>query len=154
MRRLARSAGASERHLAFEDDPQARADRHADVLRRPPVVGSSDRECLPGAARAGDAAVTGPRRPVVPSRCDNERVERQRPGDGTGRRAVLEGGVGLGHADDRDPRGVQGVPVAVRVDSALEAGDQLVRAGVDGPAAREVLLPARDPDREQRRVLR
>ena len=86
-----------------------------------------------------------PRRPVVPGRCDNERVERERPGDGTGRRAVLEGGVGLGHADDRYLRGIQGVSVTVRVDSALEAGDQLVRAGVDGPAAREGLVASRRP---------
>ena len=124
------------------------------MLGRPPVVGGPHRECFPGAARAGDAAVTRPRRPVIPCRCDNERVERERSGDGAGRRAVLEGGVGLRHTDDRDPRGVQGVPVTVRVDRALEAGDQLVGAGVDGPAAREVLLPAGDPDREQRRVLR
>ena len=151
---LARRAGASERHLAVEDDPEARADRHADVLRRPPVVGRAHRQRLPCAAGAGDAAVAGTRRPVVPGRCDHERVERKRTRHGSGGRTVLERRVGLRHADDRYPGGVQRISVAVRVDGALEAGDQLVSTGVDGPAACDIPLPACDPNREQCRVLR
>jgi hypothetical protein len=42
------------------------------------------------------------------------------------------------------------VPVLVRIDGALEAGDQLIRSRVDGPAAGDVLLPAGDPDRQHR----
>ena len=46
------------------------------------------------------------------------------------------------------------VAVLVRVDGALQAGDQLVGARVDGPASAGVLLPARDADRQHRRARR
>src|SRR5262249_61290871 len=57
-----------------------------------------------------------------------------------------EGAVRLGHADNGDACRVMGVPVAVRVDGALEAGDELVGAAVDGPAACGVPLPPGDAD--------
>ena len=42
------------------------------------------------------------------------------------------------------------VTVFVRIDRPLEAGDQLVGPRVDRPAAGDVLLPARDADRQHR----
>ena len=51
----------------------------------------------------------------------------------------------------RDARGVVGVAVAVGVDRAVEACDQLVGAGVDDAAALGVGLPAGDANREDRR---
>ena len=47
-----------------------------------------------------------------------------------------------------------GVAVAVRVDRAVEAGDQLVGARVDDAAALGVGLPAGDADREDGRARR
>ena len=148
------TARSSERHLAVEDHAKTRADRHPDVLHRRPVVRCSDRDRIAGSARARDAAVPGTGRPVVPGGSDDECVECECAGNGPRGWAVVEGGVGLGHADDRNARRVEGVPVAVRVDRPLETGDQLVGSGVDGPPACDVSLPAGDPDREHRGVLR
>ena len=46
------------------------------------------------------------------------------------------------------------VAVAVRVDGAVEPGEQLVGARVDGVGAADVRLPAGDPDRQDRRARR
>ena len=78
-----------------------------------------------------DAPVAGPGAAVVPGRDDDERVELGRAGDRARERAVGEGGERLDHADERDPRRVVRVAVAVRVDRALEPGEQLVGARVD-----------------------
>ena len=75
----------------------------------------------------------GPAGPVVPGRRDDERVEGERPAGGPRERPVGEGGERLDHADERDPGGVVRVAVVVRVDRALEPGDQLVGARVDRP---------------------
>ena len=75
---------------------------------------------------------SGPGDAVVPGRGDDEHVERERAGDRLRLRAVGERGERLGHAEQRDPGRVVGVAVAVRVDGALEPGDQLVAARVDG----------------------
>ena len=62
-------------------------------------------------------------------------------GHGLGRRPVRERGERFHHADERDARRIVGIPVAVRVDRALQTGDQLVGAPVDGPVAGGVALP-------------
>src|SRR5205807_713166 len=67
---------------------------------------------------------------------------------------VGEGGIRLRERDECNARRVVRVVVAVRVDRALEAGDDLVAAGVHRPAAGRVLLPAGDADREHRRARR
>ncbi len=58
---------------------------------------------------------------------------------------------GSASADERDPRRVVGVAVAVRVDGPVEPGDQLVGARVDGAAAVGVRLPAGNADRQHGR---
>ena len=89
--------------------PGGRADRHADVLRRPPVVGRAHRERLTCAAGAGDAAVAGTRRPVVPGRCTTSVSSASAPATALAAGLSLERRVGLGHADDRYPGGVERV---------------------------------------------
>ena len=54
-------------------------------------------------------------RAVVPGRRHDERVERERAVDGASR-AVGEGGEWLGQPDERDPRRVVRVAVAVGID--------------------------------------
>ena len=106
------------------------------------------------AARPADAAVGRPGGPVVSGRGDEERVEGG-GSRGSGReRAVGERGEGLDDADERDPGGVVGVTVLVRVDCELDPGQELVGAAVDGDAARRIGLPAGDADRKQRRSRR
>ena len=114
-------------------------------------VSRADRERGPRPARTRDAAVAGPCVAVVAGRGDDEHVEPERSGDRSRRRAVLEGGERLGNPDERDPRRVEHDAVGVRVDGALEPGDELVGAPVDGPAPGRISLPARDSNREQRR---
>ena len=93
----------------------------------------------------------GPARPSLPAGATTSVSSRSAPADGSGRRAVLEGCERLGDPDERDPRRVESDAVQVRVDGALEPGDQLVGAAEDRPAPARLALPARDPDREHRR---
>ena len=111
-------------------------------------LGGADGQRGRAGAGPGDAPVARAGRAVVAGRRDDERVEIERARDGLGIRPVAEGVVRLGHADDGDSSRVVRVPVAVRVDGALEAGDQLIGSPVDGPAARRIPLPAGDADRE------
>ena len=67
-------------------------------------------------------------------------------------RAVRERGERLDERDERDPGRVVRVAVAVRVDGALEAREELVGAGVDRVAAAVVGLPPGDADREHGRA--
>ena len=103
------------------------------------------------AARAADAAVARAGRPLVAGGHDDEGVEPRSALDGACDRAVREGGERLGHADDRDPRRVEHVAVGVGIDGALDPGQQLVGAAVDGEAALGARLPAGDADRQDPR---
>ena len=95
----------------------------AEVCRR-------DGERVGRAAGAADAAIARACRPLVPRRDDDERVEPRRSLDGAGDRTVREGRERLGHADDRDPRGVEDVPVGVGIDGALDPRQQLVGTAI------------------------
>ena len=105
----------------------------------------------PGPATLPNA---GPAGPSFPAADDDERVEPERSVDGAGCRIVCKGRVRRCHSDERDARGVVGVAVRVRVDRALEPGDQLVGAGIEGKAAAPVRLPACDANRQDRRAAR
>ena len=90
------------------------------------------------AAAAGAATVPnpGPGRPSFPTGATTSVPRRGRAGRGARFRAVGEGRVRLDAADERDRDGILDVAVAVRVDRALEPGEQKVAAAEDGPAAR------------------
>ena len=104
------------------------------------------------AGRAADAAERRPGGPVVPRRGHDQGVEPLRAVDRAGERAVAEGGERLDEGDQRDPRRVVGVAVAVRVDRTLEPGEELVGARVDRVVAALVGLPAGDADRQHGRA--
>ena len=147
-----RSGRTGERELPVEQDTEAGAHDDPDRRGLPAQVRSADGECGRSAAGATDAAVVRACRSFVPGRHDDERVELGRAGDSQRHRPVREGGERLGDADDRNARGIQDVTVGVRVDRALEAGQQLVGAAVDGEAAVGARLPAGDSDRQDRRA--
>ena len=113
-------------------------------------VDRADGERRCGAAGAADVAVRRARRPVVPGRCDHERVEHRGARRGPAERAVLEGRKGLDDADQRDPCGVVGIAVGVGIDGQLHSGQDLIGAAVDGDTAGSVRLPSCDADRQQR----
>ena len=141
---------AAQRKDAVEDDAQARPQVDANGGRLTSAVRRSDGERRWSSARAGDAPEDRPRPAVVTRRCDDEHVERGRPGHGASERPVGERGVRLGHADERDSGGIVRVPVVVRVDRGLEPGEQLVGARVHRVAALGIRLPAGHSDREDR----
>jgi len=149
-----RNHGSSERERPVEQQVEARAYRHLHLLGLRTQVGRADRERIGRAARAGNAAIGGAGRPVVPDRCDHERVETKSAADRPRLGRVGEGTVGGGDADQRDPGGVVRVAVDVRVDRALEPCNQLIGPCVDGPAPGEVGLPAGDADRQHRSARR
>ena len=91
-----------------------------------------------------------PAAPVIAGGRDDERVERRRPPHGPRLGPVGEARQRRRDSDQGDAGGVVGVSVAVRIDGALEAGDQLVGATVDLVGAARIALPAGDPDREDR----
>jgi hypothetical protein len=66
----------------------------------------------------------------------------------TRERAFAEGGEGLDERDQCDPGRVVRVAVSVRVDCALEARQELVRARVDRVVTPLVGLPAGDANRQ------
>ena len=78
----------------------------------------------------------GPAGPSFPAGATTSVSSSQRALDRARLRPVGEGGERLGERDQRDPGRVVGVAVAVRVDRALEPGDQLVGARVDGERRR------------------
>src|SRR5439155_5057435 len=148
----ARRDRSCERHTAVEDgaEPHTKDDMHR--RRRLPAVGCANGEGGTRAARAGDAPVAWPGEAVVSRGGDDEGVEPESAGDGSRRRAVLEGCERLRHPDERHLRGIECGAVAVRVDRVLETGDKLVGAPEDGPATARVALPAGDADRHDGRT--
>ena len=94
----------------------------------------------------------GPATPSFPAGSDDERVEPQRTGDGPRGGAVLERCERLGDSDERDPRRVERDAVGVRVDRALEPGDELVGPAEDRPPPPGLPLPAGDADRKHARA--
>ena len=94
----------------------------------------------------------GPAGPSLPAGTTTSVSSRSRALDRSRERPVVEGRERLGNPDDRDPRGVERAPVGVRIDRALEAGEQLVGPAVDREAAVGVGLPARDADRQDGRA--
>ena len=145
---------AGQRQRPVEHDVQPAAKRHVDVLGLGARVGRADGQRSGRAAGAGDASERRAGGAVVSGGDDDERVETERSVDGACGRVVRECRVRRRHSDERDARGVMGVAVGVRVDRALEPGDQLVRARVEGEAAAAVRLPAGDADRQDRRAAR
>ena len=141
-----------ERQRPLEQDPQPGPHLHAHGRHRGTRVRGGDRERLRSAAGAGDAPVARPRPAVVSGGDDDERVERGRARDRLRQWAVGERRVGLDDADEGDAGRVERVPVVVRVDRGLEAGEDLVGARVDGVPALGVGLPAGDADGQDRRA--
>jgi hypothetical protein len=84
---------------------------------------------------------------VVAGRSHHERAEVCRPRDGAGFGAVGEGRERLDHRGERDANGVVRGPVSVRIDGALEAGDEKVATAEDS-LTRFRVLPAEDPERQ------
>src|SRR5439155_13502520 len=92
------------------------------------------------------------RAPVVAGRRDDERVERECARGRARLRPVGKPCERLGERDERDAGGIVRVAVVVRIDGAVEPGDQLVAAGVDRPVPEGVRLPAGDAYRQNRRT--
>jgi hypothetical protein len=147
---LAGDDRAGERRDAVLEDPQAATQHDPYLCGLRAQVDGADGKALRGCARAGDAAVPRPGRAVVAGRRDDERVQVECSFDGAGIRRVGEGGVRCGQRDDGNARRVVGVAVEIRIDRALEPGDQLVGPRVHGPASGDVVLPPRDPNRHDR----
>ena len=150
--RCARRGRAAERQLPVEHDAQPGPDDDANRRGLAAKIGRADGERGGRPARTADAAVARTGRALVPGRDDDERVEPRRAGDGARDRPVGERGERLGDADDGDAGRVEDVAVGVRVDRALEPGEQLVGPAVDGEPALGARLPAGDPDRQDRRA--
>ena len=115
-----------------------------------PEVGGADRERCARPSRPGNAAVAGAGRPVVAGRGNDEHVEPKRSGDRPRGWTVLERRERLGDSHERDSRGIERHAVRVRVDRALEPGDELIGSPEDCPPPAGLPLPARDADREAR----
>ena len=145
---------AAERKHAVEEnaEPGPHVDAHG-RRRRSPVRGR-DRQGGRRPAGPGDAPERRAGTPVVPRGDDDERVERRRAVDRTRERPVRERRIRLREADERDPRGIVGIAIVVRVDSGFEPCEHLVGAGVDGVLTLRIGLPACDADREDGRARR
>ena len=152
------SSGVSRRHrpgerahpVELDAKPRAQHDAHLSEAR--PKIDGADRQHRRCSARAGDAAVAGTCRTIVPGGSDDERVESSRTRGSARDRAVGKTGERLRNADECDTRRVVRIAVAVRVDRSLEPGENLVRASVHRPARGRVALPPRDTDRQHRRA--
>ena len=144
------TAPASGTTASSRTSSPARTTRRTRSASRP-QVGGADGERRRRAAGAGDAPEVRAGGAVVPGGGDDERPEPGRALDRARDGLVGEGRERLGEPDERDPRRVVRVAVRVRVDRAVEPGDELVAARVDRPAARGVRLPAGDADRQDRR---
>ena len=151
VRRVVGGGRSEQRQTLVEDDVEPTAENHPHLGLNRARVGRTHRERCRRAGRPGDRAERRAGAAVVPRRCDDERVEVERALHGLGLRPVREGGVRLGHADERDPHRIVLVAVAVRVDEAVEPRDQLVAPAVDKLTAVGSRLPAGDANRKHTR---
>ena len=146
-----RNGRAAQRHPLVEDHVQpATKDDPYLRLRRPPV-GRGDRQRSRSAGRPGDRTERRPGAAVVAGRSDDERVQVERTLHRLRFRPVGERCVRLRDSDERDAHGIVLVAVTVRIDGAVEPGDQLVASAVHELASVGGGLPAGDPDRQDRR---
>ena len=93
----------------------------------------------------------GPAGPSFPAAATTSVSRRSAPATARASGLSLKAANGSTSGIERDPGRVVGVAVPVRVDGALEPGEQLVGPRVDRVPAAVVGLPARDPDREHGR---
>ena len=101
----------------------------------------------PGRPRCRSPGPPGRR---FPAGATTSMSSRSAPAAARRERSVGERRERLHDPDERDPRSIVGVAVAVRVDGRFEPGEHLVGAPVDRHAAVRVGLPAGDADGEQR----
>ena len=121
-----RQHGPRERKQAVDEDVEAVANDDSHLLGLRAKVRGADAERSRRSARAREAAERRAARAVVARRPDHERVEVERALDGARIGSVGERGVGSVNTDESDPRGIVRVAVFVRIDRALESGDQLI----------------------------
>ena len=93
----------------------------------------------------------GPAEPSLPAGATSSVPRSRAPWAAHASGPSVKAAYGSTTPDDGDPHGVVRVTVAVRVDRALEPGDQLVAARVDELAAVGRRLPAGDANRQDRR---
>ena len=148
---MRRRGGAGEREPLVEDDVEALAQDDPDERLGRACVGCADGERCGTAGGSRDRPERRPGAAVVAGGRDEERAEVERPLRRPRLGPVGERSVRLDDAGDGDANGVVCVAVAVRVDRALEPGQQLVAACVDELAAVRGRLPAGDANREDRR---
>ena len=112
----------------------------------------------PTASAAGEPAGpptlpnAGPAGPSFPAAATVSVSSRWAPSTARASGLSLNAGERLDERDERDPGGIMGIAVPVRVDRALEAREQLVGARVDRVVPALVGLPAGDADREDGRA--
>jgi hypothetical protein len=139
---------AEERQPLVEDHVEPAPQHDPNTRQRRARVGRADGDRARAARRSRNRAECRARTAVVAGGSDDDGVQVERSLDRARLRAVGERGVGLSDADHGNPHRIVRVAVAVRVNSALEAGDQLVAAAVDEILAVGPGLPAGDPDRQ------
>ena len=144
--RPGRGDGARERACSVELDVQPGSQHEPHLAEARAQVERADRQRGRCAAGPGDAAEAGAGGAVVAAGRDHERVEAHRTGRSSREWPVCEAGERLCDTDERDARCVVRVAVIVRVDGALDAGEQLVGASVDRPPGGCVTLPAGGPE--------
>ena len=152
IERVSRRHRPGERSHPVELDAKPRAQHDAHLSEARPKIHGADRQDCRCSARAGNAAVAGTCRTIVPGGSDYERVESSRTRGSTRDRAVGKTGERLRNADECDTRRVVRIAVAVRIDRSLEPGENLVRASVHRPARGRIALPPRNTDRQHRRA--
>ena len=142
----------AERLKAGDEHPEPGEEQNVARRRAASRVDRSGGEGRGCSTRPADAAVRRARRPVVPGRRHDKRIECRGSGRGNGEGAVGKRGERLDDPDERHPDRVVRVTVFVRIDRQLDSREELIRPAVDGNATRGVRLPAGNPDREQRRA--
>ncbi len=149
--RMPRRDRADERQPPVEDDIETLVHDHPHERLGAQRVRRADGQRRCPARRAGNRAERGTRRAVVACRCDQQRAEVEGALGRPRLWAFGESRVRLDDAGHCDPHGVVRVTVAIRVDGALEPGEQLIAARVHQLAAVGRGLPAGDADRQDGR---
>ena len=135
----------------MRDRPAAgRDDAHIHARDGP---GPSGRRAHGQRARCRRGRPDRPERPssrtLIAGRRDDQRAEAGSGAHGLGLRGVLESRVRRVHGDERDRKRIRRVAVGVRIDRALQAGEQAVgRRGLGRAATAGVALAVSDPDRK------